>query len=300
MGLVILGIILLIIGFTINKNALPLGKYKGLMSIIGLVIIGIGFLTTAVRIIDAGHVGVQKLFGEVQDDVLYEGLNIVNPLVDVEIFSIQTQNYTMASKLDEGQKLGDDAIPVLSKDGLQVIIDLTLLYRIIDTETPNILRKIGLNYQDKVIRPQIRSQIRESAVEFDAIELYSDRRAEFENKISQGISNSLSARGFIMEELLVREINLPLSVRQSIERKITAIQEAQRMEFVLDKERKEAQRRREEAMGIADAQKIINSGLSPKLLEFEKIKVMQELVKSDNSKTIILGDSKSSILIDGK
>lgn len=130
--------------------------------------------------------------------------------------------------------------------------------------------------------------------------MYSDKRAEFEKQVKDAIAETLNARGFELEDMLVRQIDLPTSVKQSIERKITAIQEDQRMVYVLEKEIKEAQRKREEAAGVADAQKIINSGLSSKLIEFEKVKVMQELVKSNNSKIIVMGDGNTPIILDGK
>jgi len=300
MGLVIFGLIILIIGLTIQQNALPLGKFKKLISTIGVVVMIIGLVSTTVKVIDAGHIGVKKLFGEVQGEVLYEGLNFVNPLIDVITLSTQTQNYTMSSTSSEGEKVGDDAVSVLSKDGLQVIIDLTVLYKTNAVDAPKIIKKIGQDFKDKIIRPIVRSQIRESAVDYTAIELYSEQRGEFEKQVKDAISATLNERGFELEDMLVRKIDLPMSVKQSIERKITAIQEDQRMVYVLEKEIKEAQRKREEAAGVADAQKIINTGLSNKLIEFERIKVLQELVKSSNSKVIVLGNGDTPIILDGK
>lgn len=300
MGLVIFGLIILIIGLTLNKEALPLGKFKNLISTAGVIVLVLGLVSTTVKVIDAGHIGVKKLFGEVQSEVLNEGLNFVNPLIDVITLSTQTQNYTMSSTSSEGEKIGDDAVSVLSKDGLQVIIDLTVLYKTKAEDAPVIIKKIGQDFKDKIIRPIVRSQIRESAVDYTAIELYSEMRGEFEKQVKDAISETLNARGFELEDMLVRKIDLPMSVKQSIERKITAIQEDQRMVYVLEKEIKEAQRKREEAAGVADAQKIINSGLSNKLIEFERIKVMQELVKSNNSKVIVLGNGDSPIILDGK
>jgi len=300
MGLLIFGLIILIIGLTLNKDAEPLGKFKSLVSTIGVIVMVLSIVFQSVKIIDAGHIGVIKLFGKVQDEVIYEGMNFVNPLVDVVVMSTQTQNYTMTSTIGEGENNTEDAVSVLSKDGLQVIIDLTVLYKTKAVDAPTILKKIGADYKDKIIRPIVRSQIRESAVDFEAIELYSDKRAEFEKMVKDAIAETLLIRGFELENMLVRQIDLPTSVKQSIERKINAIQEDQRMVYVLEKEKKEAQRKREEAAGVADAQKIINTGLSNKLLEFERVKVMQELVKSDNSKVIVLGNGDTPIILDGK
>jgi len=294
MGLIILGIIILVIGLTSKAGKSPLANFKGLLTIVGIIIMGIGLASSAIKQIEAGTVGVQKLFGKVQKEILYPGLNFVNPLVDVTTFSTLTQNYTMTSTYDEGQKAGDDAVPVLSKDGLQLEIDLTILYKIIPSQAPAILDSIGVDYESKIIRPQVRSRIRESAVKYDAVGLYSIKREEYEKLITIAIDNDFAKRGFILEDLLVRKINLPPSVKQSIERKLTAEQEAQTMEYVLDKERQEAERKRVEARGVADAQKIIDSGLSNRVLRFEQIKIQKELVKSPNAKIIILGDSKNS------
>ncbi len=294
MGLILIGVIALFLGITTKREALPLGNFKVLLTTVGIILIISGGLTKAIKTIDTGEVGVIKLFGEVQDEVIYEGLNIVNPLVDVIEVDIKTQNYTMTSIRGEGQVRGDDAIPVLTKDGLQVIIDLTALYRLLPTQAPDILRTIGVDFEAVIIRPIIRSKIRDNAASYEAIELYAAKREEFETRLRNAIESDFAERGFNLEQLLIRKINLPNSVKESIERKITADQEAQRMEFVLAKETQEAERKRVEARGIADAQKIINSGLSEKLLRFEQIKVQKELVNSPNAKIILLGNSKNS------
>ncbi len=303
MTLIIVGIIILLIAFFGTRQDSPLHKFKSIVYISGVVIILIGVVTSSVRQIDPGHVGVQVLFGKVKNEVLYEGLNFVNPLIDVKELSTQTQNYTMSGTSNEGQKEGDDAIRVLSNDGLQVVIDMTVLYRIVPTSAPNIFRTIGMDFEDKVIRPITRTDIRESASYFDAVDLFAEKRAEFEQSIRQNIEKEFKMRGFLLERLLVRNITLPVPVQQSIERKITAVQDAERMKYVLAKEQQEAERKRVEARGTADAQKIVNQGLTDKILQFEMIKVQKELVNSPNSKIIILGGSKGStpfIIGDGK
>lgn len=294
MTLIILGIVVLIVGVVGAKPGTQIHRYKSLFMIAGILIIAIGALTSAIRQINVGQVGVQVLFGDVQETVLYEGLNVVNPLIDVREMTIQTQNYTMSSTVGEGGQVGDDAIRVLSKDGLEVIIDLTVLYRIIPTEAPNIFRNLGMDFQNKIVRSYTRSRIREAAVNYDAIDLYSTKREEFENQIRISIEKDFKDRGIMLEQLLVRKINLPESVKQSIERKITAVQEAQRMKYVLEKEEQEAQRKRVEARGKADAQDIVDKSLTGNILRYELIQVQKELVNSQNSKIIILGDSKGT------
>lgn len=288
-----IGLILLGFSIFVLKSGMGLGRFKTTFIYIGLLLVFVGFLTSTIRQINAGHVGVQILFGKVQPNVLYEGLNFVNPFIEIREMSIQTQNYTMSGHTDEAARKQDDAIRVLSRDGLEVTIDLTVLYRIMPDQAPRIYREIGLNYQDKIIRPITRTGIRESATYYDAISLFSDKREEFEHRIREKIYDEFQKRGIILERLLVRNITLPQSVKESIERKITAVQEAQRMEYVLQKERQEAERKRVEAQGIADAQRIINSGLTDKVLQFEMIKVQKELVNSPNSKIIILGGKQT-------
>ena len=299
MILLVIGLLLLIFAFTGLKNT-TFYRHKSIIVILSLFIIGIGVLTSMIRQINAGHVGVQILFGEVKENVLYEGLNLVNPLVQIKEMSIQTQNYTMSRTSDEGNKIGDDAIRVLSQDGLEVVIDLTVLYKIIPSQAPTIYRELGMDYEHKIIRPITRTGIREGASRFEAIALFSEKREEFENMIRVQIERDLKKRGVILERMLVRNIGLPESVKESIERKITAIQEAQRMEFVLQKEKQEAERKRVEARGVADAQKIVNMGLSDKILQFEMIKVQKELVNSPNAKIILLNGKNSPPLFIGK
>lgn len=292
MGLIFFGIIVLVLGLLSGRSDNPLSRFKTIFIFAGVLLIGVGAVTKSVKQVDAGEIGVQKLFGEVKPTILTEGLNFINPLMEVIFIDIKTQNYTMTSMGED--KSGDDAIPVLTSDGLQVVIDLTALYRLIPSEAPKIIRSIGTGYEDKIVRPIIRSKIRNNAASYEAIHLYSSRREEFENTLRAEIEKDFKERGFELEQLLIRKINLPQSVKESIERKLTADQEAQRMEFVLNKEKQEAERKRVEAQGVADAQRILNSGLSEQVLRYEGINVLKELVKSENSKVIIMGDGKSS------
>jgi regulator of protease activity HflC (stomatin/prohibitin superfamily) len=218
--------------------------------------------------------------------------------MEVVTFDIKTQNYTMSGVTDEGTKAGDDAIRVLSADGLEVIIDLTVLYRVVPTEAPNILKNIGTDYINTIVRPICRTKIRDNAVYYEAIALYSVKRDEFQARIYSSIEKDFKDRGLMLEQLLVRNITLPESVKTTIESKINAEQEAQKMTFVLQKEKQEAERKRVEAQGIADYQKILSTGLSDKQLQYEMIKAIST---SPNAKLIIMDTKKSApIIIDGK
>jgi len=293
MGIVFFGVILLVLSFVSKNGDNPLSRFRGILTTLGIILVIIGVGTQSVRQIETGEIGIQKLFGKIQTSILVEGLNFVNPLVEVTKVDIKTQNYTMTSSSEEST-MADDAIPVLTSDGLQVVIDLTALYRIIPSEAPNIVRTIGTSYEVKIVRPIIRSKIRNNAAAYEAIQLYSLKREEFETSLRDEIEADFNKRGFLLEQLLIRKINLPQSVKESIERKLTADQEAQRMEFVLNKEKQEAERKRVEAQGVADAQKILNSGLSDQVLRYESINVLKELVKSENAKVILMGDGKNT------
>lgn len=300
MILMILGILLVIGAMFINKEREELQRVARGVRISGLVIVIIGFMTSCIKQIDAGQIGVKSLFGKVDDDVLTSGLNFVNPLVDVRVVDIKTQNYTMSGVHDEGDKAGDDAIRVLTADGLEVVIDLTVLYRVTSTEAPRIVRETGLDYRDKIVRPLTRTKIRDNAVYFTAVDLYSNKRDQFQSRIFKNIEEDFKKRGLVLEQLLVRNITLPATVKGSIEEKIKAEQDAQKMEFVLQKEKQEAERKRVEAQGIADYQRIISSGLGDKQLQYEQIQVMKGLITSPNAKVIIMGGGKTPVILDTK
>lgn len=300
MILIILGVILLVTAIAMNKEREDLRKLAVGLRISGLAVIVIGIMTSCIKQINAGQIGVKSLFGKVDNDILTSGLNFINPLVDVNTIDIKTQNYTMSGVHDEGDKEGDDAIRVLTADGLEVIIDLTVLYRVISTEAPNIVKETGLDYRDKIVRPLTRTKIRDNAVYFTAVDLYSNKRDLFQGRIFKSIETDFKKRGLVLEQLLVRNITLPNTVKGSIEEKIKAEQDAQKMEFVLQKEKQEAERKRVEAQGIADYQRIISSGLGDKQLQYEQIQVMKGLITSPNAKVIIMGGGKTPVILDAK
>ena len=297
--LVIIGVIVLAIGFSVKKSNSPLTQFAGTIKMIGAGIIIVGAVLASIVQINPGEIGVQKLFGKVNNNILESGLNVVNPLVDVVTFDTKTQNYTMSGVMDEGEKSADDAIRVLSADGLEVIIDLTVLYKVIPSQAPRILQEIGTDYKNTIVRPICRTKIRDNAVYYDAIALYSTKRDEFQGRIFKTIETDFKTRGLMLEQLLVRNITLPASVKTTIESKINAEQEAQKMTFVLQKEKQEAERKRVEAQGIADYQKILSTGLSDKQLQYEMIKA---IATSPNAKLIIMGGGKNStpVILDTK
>lgn len=300
MAIIILGIIILVAGIFILKQKEELHKLGNGIRSFGIVLIIIGALNACVKQIDAGQIGVTSLFGKVSNEVLTSGLNFINPLVDVSTVDIKTLNYTMSGVHNEGDKEGDDAIRVLTADGLEVTIDLTVLYRVVGTEAPRLIKETGLDYKDKIVRPLTRTKIRDNAVYFTAIDLYSTKRDQFQSRIFNSIEADFKKRGLILEQLLLRNITLPNNVKTSIEEKIKAEQDAQKMEFVLQKEKQEAERKRVEAQGISDYQRIISTGLNDKQLQYEQIQMMKGLITSPNSKVIVMGKGNTPVILDSK
>ncbi|HUR67343.1 MAG TPA: prohibitin family protein [Chitinophagaceae bacterium] len=299
MALIILGILVFIASITLQRNE-QFGRYAKVVRSIAILVVIAGILTKCIVQINAGQIGVKTLFGKVQNDVLGSGLHFINPFLEIRRLDVKTQNYTMSGLHDEGQKSGDDAIRVLTADGLEVTIDLTVLYKLLPSEAPRLLRETGEDYTDKIVRPVTRTKIRDNSVYYEAIALYSTKRDEFQQRIFASIDNDFKKRGLVLEQLLVRNITLPQSVKETIEQKINAEQDAQKMQFVLLKEKQEAERKRVEAQGIADYQRIINTGLTDQQLQYEQIKAYLELAKSPNSKVIVMGKGTTPIILDTK
>jgi len=300
MALIILGLLILIAGFAIRRNVSALSPLSVYLRTGGLILALIGLLLACIVQIGTGEVGVTSLFGNVQNTTLPSGLHIINPLYEVQKLDIKTQNYTMSAIHSEGAKEGDDAIRVLTQDGLEVVMDMTVLFKVVPSEAPDILRSTGIDYTDKIVRPLTRTMIRDNAVYYDAVALYSTKRDEFQARIFKSIEGDFKKRGLLLEQLLIRNITLPQAVRTSIEQKISAEQDAQKMQFVLQKERQEAERKRVEAQGISDYQRIISESLTDRQLQYESIKAQLEVAKSPNAKVIIMGKAGAPLILDTK
>ena len=300
MILLVLGVLILIIVALVIKKNPTLSRFSSIGRIVGFLFIALGILSACIVQINPGEIGVKILYGSVRNDVLSSGLHFVNPLLEIKKVDIKTQNYTMSGVNDEGQKEGDDAIKVLTSDGLEVTIDLTVLYRVVGSDAPKLLKETGSDFTDKIVRPITRTKIRDNAVYYQAVDLFGSKRDEFQQRIYRSIEDDFRKRGLMLEQLLVRNITLPNSVKASIESKINAEQDAKKMEFVLQKEKQEAERKRVEAQGIADYQRIINTGLTDQQLQYEQIKALKELALSSNAKVIVMGKGSTPIIIDGK
>lgn len=248
-------------------------KGVGLISVlIILFIVGLFCFT----IIPAGETGVYHLFGKVRDKELSSGFHIRNPFAVITKMSIRTEEYTMSIIRDEGKKKGADAIKALTKEGLEVDLDMTILYHLNEEDASNVFKNVGLNYVEKIIRPSIRSGIREVVANYDAKDIYSDKREEAAKMILDKLKTEIDPRGIVIEDVLLRNVNLPAKLSNAIQEKLTAEQESQRYEFVLEREEKEAERKRIEASGQRDAQKIVNESLTSRYLNYLYIKELKD------------------------
>ncbi|HQY20602.1 MAG TPA: SPFH domain-containing protein [Ignavibacteria bacterium] len=259
------------------------------------VAVGVGILLAilfaSIIQIGPGEAGVQILFGNVQDKVLRSGLNFINPLIEVQKLDIKTQAYTMSGVNDQDDSeirvKKSDPIQTLSSDGLTLILDVTVWFRLSADDTPELIRNIGVDYEAKIIQPAIRTAIRDIAVNFVATDIYSSKRDDYVNDVARKLENSFEGRGIILEKVLLRNVELPQKVREAIDEKISAEQRAQQMVYVLQKERQEAERKTVEATGVAEAQRIINSTISNSYLQWKYIETLKELVNSPNNSFVI-------------
>jgi prohibitin 1 len=247
------------------------------LRLLGAVIIVLAILFSTFRVVPAGHVGVAALFGRIDDRPLSEGLNMINPLKQVHLMSVRTQE--MFEHAD-----------VPSKEGLSVGLDVSALYHLDLQAAPAVYRTLGEHYARVYIAPQFRSVIRGATVNHEAKDLYTSGREVVAQEMYDVLHQTLRDRGIVLEKVLLRKIVLPKLVEDAINTKLAAEQEAERMRFVLVKERQEAERKRVEAAGIADFQRIVTQGISEPLLKWKAIEVANELSKSPNAKVVILGD----------
>jgi regulator of protease activity HflC (stomatin/prohibitin superfamily) len=270
-----------------QKDNLKLQKALGFFRVLTYIGIFVVLVLSCLVQVGPGEVGVPILFGNIQDNSLRSGLNFVNPLVTVEMIDIKTQAYTMSGVKDEGAKKEDDAILTLSSDGLTIKLDVTVWFKVSEADAPNLLRTIGIDYLEKIVRPASRTALRDVSVMFTATDIYSTKRDDFINNITKTLENSFLGRGIVLEKVLLRNVELPEKVREAIDEKIAAEQKAQQMVYTLQKERQEAERKKVEAEGIAEAQRIISNTISTQYLQWKYIETLKEIVNSKNNTIVI-------------
>ncbi len=254
------------------------------IAVVALAVLLVVYLSTSV--VPAGHIGVQDFFGRVSDRLLAPGINLIAPGTRVVKFSVQTREMKETA-----------AVP--TSEGLIVNLDVSLLFRLRPEAAGRIYKTVGSRFEGVVIDPQLRSVIRDVTAEYEAKFLYSASRELVAQNMFRHISGALAPRGIEAEQVLLRSVQLPPLLTTAIQEKLQAEQQAQRMRFVLDRERQEAERKRVEAQGIADFQSIVARGISAELLKWKAIEVAHELSKSPNAKIIVLGDKTGLPIILG-
>jgi regulator of protease activity HflC (stomatin/prohibitin superfamily) len=239
-------------------------------------------LFSGVTRVDSGAVGVLTLFGRVTGEVLPEGLHLINPFKTNHELSIRTQEIK-------------ETASVPSSEGLVMSLDTSLIYHLNPDKSADVYQKIGPRYVDVLIEPNLRAAIREATASHSANALYTGEREMVAKQIFDQLSGLLGQRGVIVESVLLRDIQLPTTLKSSIEAKQQAEQEALAMNFRLQKETQEAQRKRIEAQGIRDFQQIVAQGISPQLLEWKGIEATENLAKSPNAKVVVVGGGKNGL-----
>jgi len=251
----------------------------GMLLLIGVALVIAASSTSCVR---TGHVGVVSVFGRVTGQTLREGIHIVNPAANVTELSIKTQEIK-------------EHASVPSQEGLIMGLEASVLYHLDPTQAATVYQNVGPTFAEVLLVPTFRSAIRAITAGNTAASLYSGGREGIAQQILEDVRRQVSPRGIIVENVLLRDLQLPESLKHAIEAKQQAQQEAQRMEFVLQREKQEAERKRVEAAGIKDFQDIVSQGISEKLLEWKGIEATMELVKSQNSKVIVVGNAKNGL-----
>jgi len=264
--------------YEVNKNKFNnlASNAKRTTAYVVIAVLVIIFLINAIVVVEAGLTGVYSLFGKVRDNELRSGIHLINPLAKVIPMSIRTEEYTMSIITDEGKKTGADSIEALTKEGLKVDLDITVLYHLNEDNASDIYKNVGLNYEEKVIRPGIRSVIREVIAQYEAKDIYSEKRNEAALQISEQLVVQMEPRGIGLEEVLLRNIQLPANLAQSIQEKLQAEQEAEKYDFLVAREKKEKERKIIEAEGQRDAQTIINRSLTTNYLYFLYISQLKD------------------------
>lgn len=250
------------------------------VAVIGLFILFC--LSSAVAKVPAGHVGVLTLFGRVTGEVLPEGMHLVNPFKSNNVMSIRTEQIK-------------ESASVPSSEGLVMALDTSLLFHLDPGHAADVYRQIGPNYVATIVEPSLRAAIREATASHSANALYTGEREKVAQEIYVQLARELGKRGIEVENVLLRDIQLPATLKASIETKQQAEQESLAMAFRLQKEKQEAERKRIEAQGIHDFQQIVSQGISPALLEWKGIEATESLARSTNTKVVIVGNSKNGL-----
>ena len=247
-------------------------------------LVAMSLIISSCGVVNPGEVGVRQKFGKIKGEFKTQGLVLFNPLItELVVIPTRTVNKEVALNLP-------------SKEGLNVAAEISILYHVKEKSVIDIINDVGVNYERTLILSTFRSASADICAKFYAKDMHSGKRAQIETEIKDQMTDLLEERGFVIESILLKSIKLPRGLYSAIESKLEAEQQAQQMEFVLQRETKEAERKRIEAEGIRDAQNIIKEGITESNIEWRSLEVLRELSSSTNAK-IIITDGKTPVLI---
>lgn len=253
------------------------------IAILIAVVAAIASVFKNIVIIPAGNVGVVELFGQVSERPLNPGVHLINPFAEVEKFSTRLRDIK-------------ETVEATSQEGLAFNIDVSLQYKLEPQKAVEVYKAIGTD-ETEIVISRFRSVVRETTASYPAEAIYATKRQEVANRLRTRLAEQLMPLGFVIEEALLREVELPDTLQAAVQQKLKAEQESRQMAFVLEKERQEAERRRIEAKGIADAQKLVSQGLNPQVLQLKAIEATEKLASSDNTKVVIVGGGQGGLPI---
>jgi len=284
-----------------GKTSFLLGTASRLVALLGVLLL----VFSCIVVIPAGNVGVSVVFGRVGQRVLGNGIQFKNPLAHIEKMSVRAQTYTMSGTGREGEIAGDDAIYALSSDGMLMPLEVTSAYQLVGSDAAMVYEHLGTSYVEKILRPAIRASVRSATSHYTAQEAYSTKRDELQARMQEQIGTEMAqllgnvadfeGKGFSIISVMLRNVDLPDKVKNAIEDKLEAQQQAEQMVYVLQKEKQEAERKRIEAEGIKAFQQTVSEGINENLLRWKGIEATRQLAESQNTKVIIVGSGKDGL-----
>ena len=240
-------------------------------------------VTTGCVRIDAGHRGVLfKWFGGTQDQVFPEGVHVVAPWNRMIPYDIRYQDRL-------------ETLDILTSNGLSVGMEVSVRFFVRQEGVPTLHREIGQSYYDKIVKPILRSELREVVGGYTPEQIYSSKRPEVQKAIFDAVKNEIEKKPLVVEAVLIRSVKLPEQLEKAISDKLEEEQRSLKMAFVLERERQEAERKRIEARGVADFQDIVSKGISHNLLRWKGIEATQALASSTNSKVVVIGSGPDGL-----
>jgi len=242
------------------------------------------FFLSGCAIIRPGEVGVQQHLGRLDSKIHEPGSLLINPFT-TKVVKIPTRTMNIEVKLN---------LP--SKEGLNVNSVISILYSIDKSKAKEIIENVGPEYENILILSVFRSSASDICAQFYAKDMHSGNRAVIEEKIKASMETVLKEYGFNVKAVLLKSINLPKGLYRAIEEKLEAEQEAQRMQFVLQREKQEAERKKIEAQGIRDSHLILTEGMNESVIQWRSLEVLNSFANSPNS-TLIITDGKTPVLI---